>query len=304
MKEYDFSTCKLCRHPGNTIRYRLQRAHVYVCSHCGFHYTDYLDEEYAPISAHSEQTEQLDPKAVSYIREKLESNAGRFQLQEQTVIEYVAQGATLLDVGFGGGIFLRRMKEKGFDCYGIELDRQYLLYAREYLQMQQVESIPIQDAYWQEQYRGFFKVIVLWDVLEHVNFPLELVQAAVQLLQPGGYLFIDTPCRDALYHRSGEWMSRISGGRFNGLLNLMYSNHRFGHKQIFSKKDMQTLFKQSGLEMASLRQFHEMSFPYLFYLRKITTNRHLLKILEPMARFFFSLVPIRNKMMVVGRRGG
>ncbi|HAK11542.1 MAG TPA: hypothetical protein DCO78_05775, partial [Chitinophagaceae bacterium] len=103
--------------------------------------------------------------------------------------------------------------------------------------------------------------IVLWDVLEHVNDPVALMQSIQRLLKPGGYLFIDTPCRDGFYHRSGEWLFRLSGGRWKGLLHDLYSSHRFGHKQIFSKQDMRKLLTQSQLQPVSIQQFHEMSFP-------------------------------------------
>jgi len=303
MIQYDFSICKLCNHGDNIIHYKLEKANVYVCSNCGFHYTDHLDEEYRPTSVHSTLTDKLDQATVDYIDEKLQSNVQRFEHHKQIVLQYVQEpGATLLDVGFGGAVFLSRMKELQFDGYGIELDQQYLLYARERLQMGHVFDKPIQDAFWEKNYASFFKVIVLWDVLEHVNFPHRVIAAAQKLLQPGGYIFIDTPCRDGFYHKSGKFISSITGGHMHGLLHLMYSNHSFGHKQIFSKKDINRLLKEHELELVSLQQFHEISFPYDFYLKKIFHNKLLLKLSVLLSTLFFRLFKIRNKMIVVGRK--
>ncbi|HAK11543.1 MAG TPA: hypothetical protein DCO78_05780, partial [Chitinophagaceae bacterium] len=74
----------------------------------------------------------MDEKAIRYIEEKLQSNPHRFDHHIATVLQHQQQG-TLLDIGFGGALFLRSMLQQGFDAYGIELDKQYLLYAKEVL---------------------------------------------------------------------------------------------------------------------------------------------------------------------------
>lgn len=274
-------------------------ADVVVCKNCDFHYSTYKDDEYADISAHSEQ-QTLDEKTVRYIQQKLESNPGRFDKHEATVLKFSNPDKhTLLDIGFGGAVFIQKMKSAGFDCYGIELDRQYMLYAKEVLHLENVHSLPVQDDFWQQHHQSFFDVIVLWDVLEHVNDPIQFITSIAALLKPGGKLFIDTPCRDTFYHQSGELIFSFSFGYFKGLLHDMYSSHRFGHKQILSKKDMHQLMQMNGLQMQSLEVLHEMSFPYQFYLKKILKSDVLVKIALPFVHFFFKLFKIRNKMMVV-----
>jgi 2-polyprenyl-3-methyl-5-hydroxy-6-metoxy-1,4-benzoquinol methylase len=161
-------------------------ADVVVCSNCGFHYSTYKDDEYAAVSAHSEQ-KTLDEKTVRYIQQKLESNPFRFDKHEATVLKFSTPAKhSLLDIGFGGAVFLQKMKIAGFDCYGIELDKQYMLYAKEVLQLSNVYSLPVQDNFWQQNHQSFFDVIVLWDVLEHVNDPVQFIQSIAALLKPGG----------------------------------------------------------------------------------------------------------------------
>ena len=277
-------------------------ADVVVCSNCGFHYSTYKDDEYAAVSAHSEQ-KTLDEKTVRYIQQKLESNPFRFDKHEATVLKFSTPAKhSLLDIGFGGAVFLQKMKTAGFDCYGIELDKQYMLYAKEVLQLSNVYSLPVQDNFWQQNHQSFFDVIVLWDVLEHVNDPVQFIQSIATLLKPGGQLFIDTPCRDTFYHQSGEWIFKFSFGYFKGLLHDMYSSHRFGHKQILSKGDMHKLMQTNSLEIQSLEVLHEMSFPYQFYLKKILKSDILVKLALPFVQFFFKIFKIRNKMMVVAER--
>ncbi len=113
---------------------------------------------------------------------------------------------------------------------------------------------------------------------------------------------IDTPCRDSFYHQVGEITYRLSGGRFPTFLNAMYSSHRFGHKQIFSTSEMKELFRSCGLEIVQLQKFHELSFPYEFYLRKLLHSEVLVKLSLPLVKAFFRMFKIRNKMLVIGRK--
>jgi len=128
------------------------------------------------------------------------------------------------------------------------------------------------------------------------------LQSASNVLKQGGLLLIDTPCRDSLYHRVGEITYRLSGGRFPTFLNAMYSSHLFGHKQIFSTAEMKNLFESVGLKVIELRKFHELSFPYDFYLKKLLRSEALVKLLLPAVKAYFWLVKTRNKMLVIGRK--
>jgi hypothetical protein len=82
----------------------------------------------------------------------------------------------------------------------------------------------------------------------------------------------------------------------------MYSSHLFGHKQIFSTREMKDIFASSGLEVVQLQKFHELSFPYEFYLKKLLHSEALVKLSLPAVRVFFWLFKIRNKMLVIGRK--
>ncbi len=84
-------------------------------------------------------------------------------------------------------------------------------------------------------------------------------------------------------------------------LDAMYSAHRFGHKQIFATFGMKALYKAVCLELLELRKFHELSFPYSFYLRVFKSDV-VVGITLPVVKAALSVFPVRNKMLVVGRR--
>jgi 2-polyprenyl-6-hydroxyphenyl methylase/3-demethylubiquinone-9 3-methyltransferase len=281
------------------LAYRLRNANVYVSPE-GFHFTDYLDpvqEIPAEIDA-----SQLTEEEAAYIETQLQANLDKFRNQVSTLAEHLSlSGARILDIGCGGGLFLSLLKQQGARVTGIELSDSRAQYARMKHDLQ-IYKHPIESDFWQKEYAGHFDAVTLWDVIEHVNYPFQTLQCAVNVLRPGGWLLIDTPCRDSFYHRFGELTYRLTGGRYPTFLNAMYSSHLFGHKQIFSMDEMRRLFESAGLEVIDLHKFHELSFPYEFYLRKLFKSPLLVRLLLPVVRLFFRLFQIQNKMLGVGRK--
>lgn len=279
-------------------RYKLSNANVFV-SPGGFHYIDHLDpmEEISPEIDGTGLTEA----EVMYIEKSLQSNPERLEKQVEAVKRHGGiAGKKALDIGCGGGVFLAALKHAGAEVTGIELSDTRAYYSKTKYGFEVVKR-PIEDPYW-DAFAGTFDIVTLWDVIEHVNYPLTTLKAAAKLLRPGGVLLIDTPCRDAFYHRFGELTYRISSGKYPTFLNTMYSSKPFGHKQILSLTEMRSLFESAGLNVVELKRFHELSFPYSFYLKKLLRSEMLVKILLPFAHLFFVIFPLRNKMLAVGRK--
>ena len=284
---------------GARLRYALRNANVYV-SRQGYHFIDTLD----PVGSISPEIDssQLTEREESYIETQLHANVGKFRHQVDVLERHLqVENAKILDIGCGGGLFLSLLKQEGASVTGIELSDSRAHYAASRHNLE-IHKRPIESDFWQKEYAGYFDAVTLWDVIEHVNYPLETLQAATNVLRRDGLLLIDTPSRDSFYHQVGEFTYRLSGGRFPTFLNAMYSAHLFGHKQIFSTTEMKDLLEAVGLKVIELRKFHELSFPYAFYLKKLLRSDLLVALLLPAVRAFFWLFKIRNKMLVIGRK--
>lgn len=291
----------LKNHPAQNARltYKLKNANVYV-SVDGFHFIDYLDPV-AEISPDIDAS-QLTNQEAAYIETQLQANLKKFKNQAEIVAKHLPlQNAKVLDIGCGGGLFLSLLKEAGAEVIGIELSDSRAHYARTKHSLD-INKHPIENEFWQKGYANHFDAVTLWDVIEHVNYPFEALQSAANVLKRGGLLLIDTPCRDSFYHQFGEFTYQITGGRLPTFLNAMYSSHLFGHKQIFSTSEMKELFESVGLEVVDLHKFHELSFPYEFYLKKLFKSEAIVRLLLPTVRIFFKIFKIQNKMLVVGRK--
>jgi len=291
----------LKQHPreGGRLAYRFKHANVFV-SKDGFHFIDYLDpvEEIPPEIDAS----QLTGEVASYIETQLQANAQKFNNQVGILKKYLPiPNAKIMDIGCGGGLFLSLLKENGAKVIGIELSDSRAQYAKSKHGLE-IHKRPIESEFWQKRYVNHFDAVTLWDVIEHVNFPMQTLRSAANVLKTGGLLLMDTPCRDSFYHRFGEFSYKLTRGRYPTFLSAMYSSHLFGHKQIFSTTEMKRLFEAVGLEVVDLQKFHELSFPYEFYLRKLFKSQLLVNLLLPAVKVFFKLVKIQNKMLVVGKK--
>lgn len=117
----------------------------------------------------------------------------------------VAVAPRLLDVGCGGGALLARMRSRGWEVEGIDIDEAALGVAR-------AAGVPVTSATLEELAEENplrrFDVITLDHVLEHLHDPVASLREARRLLRPGGILWLATPNLAALGHRTfgRSWM--------------------------------------------------------------------------------------------------
>ena len=96
----------------------------------------------------------------------------------------------VLDLGCGGGVHLWFLGREGFQTYGMDISKQGVAHARNWLER---ESIPYQDLRYGNIYEmdypsNYFDLIICCGVLECVDMEEanRIVEAAYQLLKVGG----------------------------------------------------------------------------------------------------------------------
>ena len=241
----NFNRCKLCRQPSAHPAYRLNDSIVYACSECDFHFLNRLDT--GPGS--SEQVGVLSEEARQYIEMRADEGA-HLHPNRLHLVEKLAQPShsTLLDIGAGLGQFQLLAEEHGYKTSGIEPSSLRRQYALERFSLQLSGQLVDSDE-WQNNYAGYFDLMTLWDVIEHVNFPLETLKASLKLLKPGGIILLDTPSRTVLPYRLSEMAYRLSFGKVSLFLPGFYSTSPFGHKQIFTPTQLTNLLQDLGLRI-------------------------------------------------------
>jgi SAM-dependent methyltransferase len=117
------------------------------------------------------------------------------------------RGRRLLDVGCGHGLLLAEARARGYAVQGLELSREAARHARETLGLPVLETA-LEDKELDEER---FDVIVLADVLEHLDDPVGSLDRCIELLNDGGALLVVTPDPSSL-------TARLAGARWWGYL--------------------------------------------------------------------------------------
>ena len=172
---------------------------LFRCLHCGAVQQPALPSGEA---LHTLYREMADP---AYLDEAEGRRATAARLLD--LIGRYVPGGTLLDVGSGHGLLLDEARRRGYGTVGLELSAATGAYARETLGLDvREESL---EAFAAEQDAGSLQVIVLADVLEHLDDPVAGIDACGRLLAPGGVLCVVTPDPASL-------TARLAGSRWWG----------------------------------------------------------------------------------------
>jgi SAM-dependent methyltransferase len=112
------------------------------------------------------------------------------------LIELNIQRGTLLDVGSGTGHFMRIANDRGWKSLGIEFNKKEI-------ELSIKEGLEIVDKKLEDPFfnKKKFKLITMWEVLEHLKDPKEIIKRSYELIEPGGLILILVPNRDSLLNR-------------------------------------------------------------------------------------------------------
>ena len=145
-------------------------------------------------------------------------------------------GARILDIGCGVGAFLGRFLKVTPDVVGVEVDRERAVEAGRVVPavIQAVgERLPFRD--------GTFDVVLLHEVLEHVDDDRQVVAEAWRVLRPGGRLVIFVPNRLWPFETHGIfWRGKYHFGNYplvNYLPNSL-RNRLAPHVRVYSRADI------------------------------------------------------------------
>lgn len=199
------------------------------CETCNFYSFDkaeysqewsdqYLKDETSPTSYYS----QSGPEDIFNFHRRL------------TLIEnMVPSKGSILDVGCSVGYFLEAAKERGWKAEGIEPNPKAAKLARE-------KGFTIHETFLSRSFcskiKKKFDVVHLGDVIEHVFDPVELVEAARDLLQQDGYLIMVTPDIESSLARMFQIKPRE-------------------HVIYFSQRSLQLLVESRGFEVMINRRW-------------------------------------------------
>lgn len=190
MRRREWQSHHYGRHAGMVIT-ELSDHDVIDCEHCGFKHVVPLPapesqtEFYEEAFYQSEKSQYLDEADEDFPWKAVEC-----ELRYTIAAELLGKSAgRALDIGSGPGDFLAVGKKLGWNLLGVEPSPVASNHARS-------RGLDVRTGFFNEAMAdtlGAFDFIHLSEVLEHVAQPRQMLETAIELLEPGGILCISTP---------------------------------------------------------------------------------------------------------------
>lgn len=265
--------CNLCRSRESRVIYRATTkgradcSHSFACSNaghgeyfqmvrcndCGLFYSSPRPAGGALEKLYGEVHDPL-------YKEELEGRVRTFSRNLQNLKKYKATGK-LLDVGCSLGLFLDLARKDGWEIRGVEPSKWCVEEGKKLFSFS--NEVSVGSTRELEQWEEKFDAVTLWDVLEHLEDPLQALKNCRRLLKEDGILAFSTVDIGSLY-------ARILGQRWPWLMRM--------HIYYFDKKTIRKYLKKAGLKLLKIKTYrHTVSFNYLLYkLKSVSTVLHTL----------------------------
>ena len=173
---------------------------------------------------------------------KMEERYRRFVLGDHVrfvrrALRESGEKGLVLDVGCGGGLFLRLMSEEGWPVLGLDLSHEAagIAWRRNGVRtaVAALTEAPVAE--------GSCAAVTMFHVLEHLYDPAEHLEAARKLLRPEGRLIVQVP-------NASCWQFLLLQENWNG---LDVPRHLIDFRQ----KDVETLLNRTGFEVVNRKHF-------------------------------------------------
>ena len=157
------------------------------------------------------------------------------------------QGKRILDVGCGLGMYVKKMRDFSEEVYGVDVDPEKVAEARRTLpniQLAPAEKLPFPE--------GFFDVVLLHEVIEHVEDDRQATREAHRVTKGGGRVVIFAPNRLYPLETHGIfWRGKYCFGNMplvNYLPNFL-RQRLCPHVRTYTRDDIRRLFEGLDVEV-------------------------------------------------------
>lgn len=205
------------------------RHHTIVqCRECGLVYTNPRPDGRNIVDAYEAVEDPL------YVEER-EGRVLTFErhLKPLERLTGPPRGRSLLDVGCYTGVFVEIAARHGWEAWGLEPSRWAAERARDRglnMVLGALETAELPE--------GYFDVVTLWDVIEHLADPHRALQRVRRLLKPGGLVVVHTIDIESVF-------ARLMGAQWPWLMEM--------HLVYFSKRTLGEMLEKCGYSVLDAR---------------------------------------------------
>lgn len=187
--------CISCGLTDGFISFKKNQYDLFLCPECGLIFLHPQLPQKELISGFYSQESGYHDSLPKHLDE-IKNYKSKFIFILERLTELKIEG-NILDVGCSNGEFMFLAQKKGFKTYGVEVNKNTANTAINH--GLNVFNGTLEEAKFQD---GFFSVVFLGDVLEHVINPIELLKECNRILRKGGVLIVATPNTNCFFVQS------------------------------------------------------------------------------------------------------
>lgn len=177
----------------------------------------------------------------------------------------------ILDVGCGTGFLLEELRRKGYTAFGLENERKVLDLTYE----QKIHGIIRGEAENPPFKNDSFDIILLLDLLEHLEDDILVIKKLSEILTKDGYLLVTVPAFSFLWGRHDEI---------------------FHHKRRYTAKRLKRIFADAGFTVKKISYTNFFIFPFVLFWRSIKRFLNIARIPET---DFWEVPGILNTILII-----
>ena len=194
-------------------------------------------------------------------------------------------GGRALDVGCAAGFCMAVLRERGFEAWGVEPSAAIARHAIDHFGFDTVHVGTLDTAGLET---GSFDLVTMWDVVEHVPEPRDLLEQARELLRPDGLLVIETQNVDSRF-------ARLLGPRWHHYKHAEHIYH-------FNPRTAYELVSSAGYNVRIITPRYAGKYVSLDFIAERSARVHpvLEKALTPLAQLDSSVyVNVMDEMILL-----
>ena len=226
--------CPLCLSDAATTFAGWPEFTVRECRDCGFRFIDTAAMPYPGNAQHAS-----DDAEIGHIRPGLP----HIRRRASDVLRFKEPPGRVLDVGCGKGELALALREKGFECTGIDIKAREIAHLQANFPQVAWRCASTADL---ADLPGRFDVLTMYHVLEHVPDPRAVLASLKALANPGALIVIEVP-------NVGGWEAKIKGPRWH--------YYKVDHLNYFRIRDLRVLASDLGLAVLGVRGYQHFSYP-------------------------------------------
>jgi len=232
------SVCPVCNRQEWEPAHKIRGASISKCVHCGLLGTsDFL----AGTATIGDKYETSPEHHAVYQKQYMPSRAPAYE-RVLPSLERFRKTGRLLEIGCSYGYFLEAARRAGWRAEGVEISG----YASDIARAKGFE-IHQEELQALELDRDSYDVVAMWDVIEHLTNPAEVVARSRDLLRASGAIVARTPNAHALETR---------GGLLNtAYRQLVYPANTPEHVYHFTPESLSSLLKEKGFERVEIDDY-------------------------------------------------